>query len=300
MVSQISPNFSSTDLGDFTSLGCESRRCSAFCDDCTSWVTWTDLDYVFTAKESKMDSNEGTATWEVTFDAIGGHSVYGESQVFNHPNQKMLQVQINGKRKYTGKSEADSQAASSLFESYGPEPEPVYELEITDVQLVLRTYTFPERPQRTLWQNIKHFFGSDTPSPKHRLVYLADEWDAHGQRGTLRNLIVGIIYDWDWLEIGIIGGSTLGGIIGLYVTYRLFFWIVEQRRLAKWGGIDEVWRQLRDIQDERERLLEGGYTDEPDDTPPPAYSDEVHVNKPLPSIPVPEKPLPALPLIDQA
>ena len=113
-----------------------------------------------------------------------------------------------------------------------------------------------------------------------------------------------MLYDWPWDLVGIIVGSTLAGLVVLYGVYRLILLILEQRRLAQWGGMDEVWRQIRqDGGSEEEGLLEGGYRDEPDEERRGMgrYTDEdegLPVNKPLPSKPLPEKPLPDVPLID--
>ena len=154
----------------------------------------------------------------------------------------------------------------------------------------------------TFWSKIAHFFGSDPKPPKNHVVYLQNEWDAHGKKGTLRNAFGYFIYETEWTGIFIIVGGILAGIGALYGLYRLCLVVIEQRRLAQWGGIDEVWRQMRAGGSEEDfgLLDDDRYRDYPDDSqsPPPSYSDEVQVNKPLPSKPLPDKPLPAVPLIE--
>lgn len=102
------------------------------------------------------------------------------------------------------------------------------------------------------------------------------------------------------------------------------FWVVkEQRELARWDGMDVVWENIRRgggggggegsgraagaYMDEEDGLLRGAgvYRDEPEDGDVEGesgflarYTDEVRMDKPLPSKPLPEKPLPAVPLID--
>ncbi|KAF2180133.1 hypothetical protein K469DRAFT_693584 [Zopfia rhizophila CBS 207.26] len=91
------------------------------------------------------------------------------------------------------------------------------------------------------------------------------------------------------------------GFFAIWGACKLFLLVKEQPELARWDGMDDVWAMLRRDtveEEEEDRLLDGGYRDESDEGRPPAYSDEVQTNKPLPSKPLPEKPLPAVPLID--
>lgn len=89
----------------------------------------------------------------------------------------------------------------------------------------------------------------------------------------------------------------------LFGIYKLFIWLQQQRDLATWDGMDDVWDNLRQerINEEEDALLDGRYRDDPDEGGsfgPPRYTDEPLTMKPLPSKPLPEKPLPDVPLID--
>jgi hypothetical protein len=266
-------------------------------------------DYEYRRTQVKAQ-DDGTAQWEITFDAIGGlDSESGRSLGnFDRPEQQMLKIVLKGKQIEQDDVPPEILPPSSLFddaESPGSpyEMAPIYELEIADVQLVERSYTFPDPPKPTFWSKVKYFFGYTTDTPDH-IIYHFDNWDSHGRKGTLKNAIGIILYDWKWDFVLIVVAIVIGGLSVLYGIYRLILFIIEQRRLAKWSGMDEVWRQIEDEGDEGDGLLDRGYRDYPDDTsPPPRYTDEVHINKPLPSKPLPavpslDKPLPTVPLID--
>lgn len=255
------------------------------------------LDFDYGATQRVVD--EGKVEWEVTLDAIGGrHGFMGDPVLlFNRSEQQMLRMVIHGHRIEEDDVLPDLQAASTLFGPFGEEKETRYELQIVYVELVDRSYTFPAPPPCTFWCKVKHFFGYDPAPPANHIIYFQEQWGGYGKKGTLKDELGHIIHGWWWDLIFIIAGSVAGGLLVLYGLYRLVLVILEQRRLAQWGGMDEVWRQIREGDDE-EGLLDGGYRDDPDDAQPSHYTDELPINKPLPSKPLPEKPLPDVPLID--
>jgi hypothetical protein len=259
------------------------------------------LDYDLGAVDTDVDVEQGTIQREITFDAIGGaHNL--RTVKFDRPEQKMLKVVLMGKEIDQMGVLPDLQATSSLFGPFGEEQETLYEYEVLDVQFADRSYKFPPR-KYTVWSQIKHFFGFDPVTPNH-FVYLHEEWGSYAKKGTLKNAIAIVIYEWPWDLIAIIIGSVGGGLLTFYGLYRLALLGIEQKRLAQWGGMDEAWRQIRRDGDEDGRLLDDEYRDEPDDVLPPAYRDDSSSStqqlssKPLPDKPLPDKPLPALPLIE--
>jgi hypothetical protein len=258
------------------------------------------LDYDYSVTD--YEHHDRKHTWGIMLDAIGGHDGYMSDPVwsFNNSEQKMLYISLGGEEiiEDENPNEQDRQAGSTLFGPFGQVEDIRYELKIVAVTFSERTYTFATPPPSTFWSKLKHFFGFDPPYPKDHTIYLQDEWDWYARKDSLKQMWGDFIH-WDfWYLFWIIVSSTLAGLFVLYGIYRLFFLILEQRRLAQWGGMDEVWKQIRDGDTEEERLLDGGYRDDPDDPLPPRYTDELPVNKPLPSKPLPEKPLPAVPLID--
>jgi hypothetical protein len=292
---QIYPNFTRAYLDSIVDCNQNYQR-----NDCViPFYSVVALDYDIGAIENEVDTQQGTVQWEITLDAIGGEHGTRDNPtlIFGRPEQKMLKVVLTGKETEQDNILPDLQAASTLFGPFGEEQETPYEYEITDVQLVARSYKFPAR-SHTVWSTIKHFFGFDPVTPNH-FVYLHEEWGSWAKKGTLKNAISIVIYDWPWDLIAIIICSVAGGLLVLYGMYRLIFFGIEQKRLAQWGGMDEAWRQIRRDGEEEGRLLDSEYRDEPDDTLPPRYTDDSPAtSKPLPSKPLPEKPLPALPLID--
>lgn len=261
-----------------------------------------DIDYDYSA--SKTSEKDGVVHWEVTFDAIGGtnsetHEPYW---AFNGTGQNMVKIFLKGKDMDHKENQRDPVSGATPFGDWAGGHNVKYALEILKVELVDRAYTFPDPPAQTFWSKFAHFFGSDPKPPQNHIVYHQIEWDTYGKYGTLRNAFGAVIYETKWAEIFIVVGCVLAGVVGLYGLYRLCLLIVEQRRLAQWGGIDEVWRQMRaaGIEENLGLLDDGRYRDYPGDSqsPPPSYTDEVQVNKPLPSKPLPDKPLPAVPLIE--
>lgn len=289
---------------------CGSRERSPSCVDwCSNLpLSAVKLDYLYTVKPTEYDGKDKDAEalyWEVALDVIGGHSGYlnDPDWTFNDPSQKMLWVLIAGtEANNDNKGGRDPTTGSDLFSPVG-EKEKTYEYQIVDVRLEARAYTFPHQKPLTLWAKIGRFFGNDVWEDEGRFIYRGREWDYYGKHGTLRK-IFGDFVHWDfWYLFWIISGSTIAGLIALFGIYRLFFWLVQQRELAKWDGMDDVWDNLRrePPTEEEDALLDGGYRDDPDEggsSRPPRYTDEPSTMKPLPSKPLPEKPLPEVPLID--
>ena len=296
---QLRTNFSGEDF-DTALSSCDSRFASdLWCSP--DVISTTYLDYDYSAVQIK--ERNGIHLWNITFDAIGGTSAFQGDPTwsYNDTKQLMLHITVMG-TEIKDEDGSDSQGrpagSGSLFGSIGNEKEIKYELDIVDVQLTDRTYTFPAPPPSTTWSKLKHFFGFDPPYPENHVIRLQNDWDWYARKGSLKQLWGDFIY-WDfWYLFWIIFGSTIAGLVVLYGIYRLFFWVLEQRSLAQWGGMDEVWSRMRREDSEDQRLLDGGYRDDPDDPLPPRYTDELPVNKPLPDKPLPDKPLPAVPLID--
>lgn len=198
----------------------------------------------------------------------------------------------------------DTGTASDLFGS-ADEDVKIYEYEIADVRLEARAYAFPAKKGLSIWRKIGRFFGNDVWQDEgRRFVYLEEEWGYYGKQGTLRNLFGELVHWPFWDVVWITLASTVAAVVVIYGSYRLVFWIKEQRELMKWDGMDDVWDRLRNESSAEEEgaLLDGAYRDEPDagepSSRPPSYTDEPSTMKLLPSKPLPEKPLPAVPLID--
>jgi hypothetical protein len=275
---------------------------------CIEPVLWSvSLDYDLGTVQVGSFKGDKEKMWEVTFDAIGGHDGLMKDPVepYNRTDQKMVKVVVTGMELEDQGPVRDPQTGSTLFGSPTGGTRTRYKLEITEILLVERSYTFPESRSPTFWSKFKHFFGYDPAPPANHYIYHRDDWGGYGKKGTLKDIFGSFVHaDW-WPIVFIVLGSVIGGLSALYGLYRLFFWVREQRRLMQWGGIDELWQQMRrDGGDEDAALLNDryrdfdGYHDDPDELPPPRYSAELPVNKPLPSKPLPDKPLPAVPLID--
>jgi hypothetical protein len=326
-VAQIAPNFSRADLD--TSIACpEAERCRRYMNKrqcllmgirCLRPVLDSvSLDYDFSMTRID-DGDKGMARWEVTLDAIGGQKGYLDHGlwVFNNTAQQMLRVVLGGVEiESDGHTQPDTTIPNDGGSPFGgvvggtdDDALPVYNLTIQSVSLVPRSYTFPTPQPRSLWSTLTHFFGSYPASPPNHIIYLQSEWGDYGRIGTLRNALGTVIHEWWWDLIGLIIGCSLTGLAVLYALYRLTGVVREQRRLARWGGMDEVWRRMREgggedeeglLDDERgDGAGNGGgmYRDEPI-TPPPRYTDELPVDKPLPHNPLLDKPLPDKPLPD--
>lgn len=250
-------------------------------------VSLISTDYDLGFGDKIITNQDGKVQWVITYDPIG----------LKDPSRKMLRIVLHGQDSGVQENIPDSQESSTLFGSSGRQHRTAYELEITGVELVQPTGTYPSPRQLGAWGKVKHFFGYDPVTLNH-FVYIRDEWGFYGKEGTLKEMIGIFLFDWPWDLIGIIVGSVVGGLVALYGLYRLFLLGLKQKRLAQWRGMDEVWRQMRAGELEGDHLLRGEYRDDPEDGMPPPYSAELPINKPLPSLPLPDKPLPAVPLID--
>ncbi|KAF2275226.1 uncharacterized protein EI97DRAFT_443465 [Westerdykella ornata] len=282
---EISPTF---DYGDLkTVLECnfgdrDLRVCFRY-----HAVSTFPTDYNLGFGEKSILDNQSTVQWAITYDLIG----------LKHAEQKMLKILVNGYGSGTEDKKPDLQESSTLFGSLKEEHDQTYELEIADIGFDQAIRPYPLPSPLNAWGKVKHFFGHDPETPNH-VVYIADEWGNYAKEGTLKELVGIFLFDWPWDLIGIIIASVLGSLVVSYGFYRLILLGLKQKRLAQWRGMDEVWRQMRAGELEGDHLLRSEYRDEPDDGLPPRYSAELPINKPLPSIPLPDKPLPAVPLID--
>jgi hypothetical protein len=325
---QYSTNFSNADLASSLScpqtncdiIGTVPRECDHWCRTPISSARWIHFDYLYITNPSELDGENNddadSEYWDVSLD-IFGKSVRPDYPVYNfdEPEQKRAWMLIKGTPVRSAKNKnGGGKGNSDLFDSLGGDDK-VYEYQIVDMRLVPRAYTFPAKKPLTLFRKIGHFFGTDIwQVPDHRFLYISSEWGEFGKKGTLRDLF-GEIVHWEfWDLFAIIAGSVSSGLIALFAFYRLFWWIVSQRELMKWDGMEDVWENIRRerVAEEEGALLnggacrEGGYRDDPEDggegsERPPAYMD-TPMMKPLPSKPLPEtptmKPLPEVPLID--
>jgi hypothetical protein len=296
------------------------RECDHWCRTPISSARWIHFDYLYITNPSELDGEENddadSEYWDVSLD-IFGKSTRPDYPVYNFddPEQKRVWMLIKGTAIKSAKNKNGAgKGSSDLFDSLGGDDK-VYKYQIVDMRLVPRAYTFAAKKPLTLFRKIGHFFGTDIwQVPDHRFLYISSEWGEFGKKGTLRDLF-GEIVHWEfWDLFAIIAGSVISGLIALFAFYRLFWWIVSQRELMKWDGMEDVWENIRRerVAEEEGALLnggayrEGGYRDDPEDggegsERPPAYMDTPTM-KPLPSKPLPEtptmKPLPEVPLID--
>jgi hypothetical protein len=265
------------------------------------------VDYLYISHLTDYDGDDNNADalyWEVGVDVLGAHDGYVDDPLWplKNPAQKMLKIIVAGTEvNKQSRGKKNTQAPDSLFESVG-EDGTVYTYRIADVKVVDREYTFPAKQRDSLWKKMSRFFGNDVWQAEGRLVFIREEWGSYGKKGTLRNMF-GEFVHWDlWQLIFIIVSSTIGGLIALFGVYKLFFWVLQQRELMQWNGMDDIWDKLkREREEEESALLNGRYTDDPDgegSSRLPAYTDDADTMKPLPTKPLPDKPLPDLPLID--
>ncbi|OAK95699.1 hypothetical protein IQ06DRAFT_351983 [Phaeosphaeriaceae sp. SRC1lsM3a] len=304
---QLLPDFTFQNLS--SALACRQPACpgnTKFEDRCTEWcgelrLEETAIDYVYITKHTRYDAVADAQQWEFSVDAIGAFGGYLENPKwgFDNPSQKMLKVVVVGTEiKRKGPRPGQETPFSPLDDE-----KTLYEYSIVDVELVDRVFTFP--PPRTLsfWERISKLFGNDISESEGRLVYMSRDWDTDGKIGTLPHKFNDFIHWHSWYLVGIIFGSVLAGLVVLYGLYRFYFWILQQRELMRWNGMEDVWDNLRREREEEENaLLQGGYRDEPDEggssSQPRRYTDDLDTMKPLPTRPLPEKPLPDIPLID--
>lgn len=264
-------------------------------------------DYLYTTNPTEAygsDQREDTQYWNFSIDALGRGD---RKWAFDDTSQQMLRVVVAGTTlKMDGNHDTtERQGGGSLFAPVEVEDDQnkILNLSIASVQLVGRTYDFPDEKPLSLGTKLSRFFGGDIWQSKGRLIYLGQEWGTYGKLGSLRNLFGEFIH-WDyWSLLAIIFGSTFGILISLFALYRFCFWIALQRELMSWNGMDDVWDKLRREREEEENtLLDGGYRDDPEEegrcSRLPSYTDDIDTMKPLPVKPLPEKPLPEVPLID--
>jgi hypothetical protein len=290
------------------------RECDHWCRTPISYARWIHFDYLYITNPSEVDRhNEDTADseyWDISLD-IFGNSLRPDYPVykFDNPEQKMLWMLIKGTPINSKSKNVGGKGSSDLFDSLGGDNK-VYEYTIMEIRLVARAYTFPAQKPLTFFRKIGHFFGTDIwQVPDQRFLYISSEWGEFGKKGTLRNLFGEIVHWESWDLFAIVVSSVVSGLVALFAFYRLFWWIVSQRELMKWDGMEDVWENIRRerVAEEEGALLDGaGYRDDPEDAGvgserPPAYTDTPTM-KPLPSKPLPEtptmKPLPEVPLID--
>ncbi|KAI4666129.1 uncharacterized protein J4E78_003596 [Alternaria triticimaculans] len=262
------------------------------------------IDYLYITNPS--DNQEGDDAdaeyWSVALDVIG-KSRYPDDPLwkFNNPEQKMLWVRVKG----TPLKRGDKGGPAKVADPFGHSTtdDQIYEYQIVDVRLVARAYTFPLKKSLTIWGTIGHFLGSDVWELEgSRFLYRREEWGYYGKKGTLRDMF-GEFVHWEWWGLfWVIFSSVVGGLFTIFLLWKMYRWIVAQRELMKWDGMEDVWENMRRdrVAEEEGALLNahGAYRDDPDEgssSRPPAYEDAL---KPLPSKPLPEKPLPAVPLID--
>jgi len=262
------------------------------------------IDYLYITNPS--DNQEGDDAhaeyWSVALDVIG-KSRYPDDPLwkFNNPEQKMLWMRVKGTPLKRGDKGGPAKVADPFGQSTTDDQ--TYEYQIVDVRLVARAYTFPLKKSLTIWGTIGHFLGSDVWELEgSRFLYRKEEWGYYGKKGTLRDMF-GEFVHWEWWGLfWVIFSSVVGGLFTIFLLWKMYWWIVAQRELMKWDGMEDVWENMRRdrVAEEEGALLSahGAYRDDPDEgssSRPPAYEDAL---KPLPSKPLPEKPLPAVPLID--
>ncbi|KAF2118001.1 hypothetical protein BDV96DRAFT_597854 [Lophiotrema nucula] len=257
------------------------------------------LDFDYVAKQTERADT--TITWEITFDAIGARDDFPEQDVlsYNGTEQQMLKITVEGVPVDSDDYLDEYQTASTLFDVPEAEPEQRFDLTIKDVSFVSRSYTFPAPHTRNIWEKFVFWLAGDAPRKDGHIVFLQDEWGPYGKKGTLKNELGKIWNDWPWKLVLIVVGGAAGGLLTLYAISKLVKVGIQQQSLARWQGMDDVWRQMRrERTDEDEEGLIDGDESRYRDEPSPRLTSEYMSSKPLPSKPLPEKPLPDVPLID--
>lgn len=274
------------------------------------------MNYIYTAyavndfdkKEALPDTD--TEYFNIGFDVISGNNGHSADPWWKYESakQETLNIFLAGKDVTPGRQKSDGQPADPFGESNYETK--IYEYTILDVQLIRRQseWTYPQSKKLSVWGKIGRFFGGgvwDINEPgRQRLVFVDSEWGWYGKKGTLRQ-IFGEFITWPWWGLaGIIALSVFVGISVLYGLFHLYLWLVQQRQLAKWNGMEDVWNNIRraSVEEEEDGLLGAEYRDDPGEGRSSSshhYTDEPSSSmKPLPSKPLPEKPLPDVPLID--
>ena len=260
--------------------------------------------YITNPTDSHGDDDMGAQYWDVALDVIEKSRYPGDDYPlwkFDNPEQKMLWMLIKGTPLKRGDNGGPAKVADPFGQSTTDDQ--IYEYQIVDMRLVARAYTFPAKKPLTIWGRIGHFLGNDVwDLERGRFLYREEEWGYYGKQGTLRDMFGEFVHWREWGLFWIIFSSVVGGLLTLFLFWKLLWWIVAQRELMKWDGMDDVWENMRRerVAEEEDALLNahGAYRDDPEEgssTRPPGYTDAL---KPLPSKPLPEKPLPEVPLID--
>ncbi|KAF1995082.1 hypothetical protein P154DRAFT_624266 [Amniculicola lignicola CBS 123094] len=296
-VPQIPLNFSRHDL-DVT-LACVEAGCGwqSGCSCIKTDLGAVRADFDYSARQTSKDGDR--VKWQITFDTIGGHGGVERigNWVFGDKEQKMLSIVVEAKE-LASEDYPDGAQAGSPFGEYVEAAETEYEIQHMSLEVVQRSYTFPRERPLSIWNKMWHYFGFDPVPAKGHIIYLHKDWDDYGKKGSLKNTLGKIWNDWPWDLIFIIVGSVVGGLVVLYLLWRLFSFVKQEWHLTRWDHMDEVWERMRQDEGEEEAgLLHPGWEPYRDEDTTPQLG-EGSSQKPLPSKPLPEKPLPDIPLID--
>ncbi|KAI8934055.1 hypothetical protein NX059_008821 [Plenodomus lindquistii] len=312
-VTQRPNDFSNTNLS--SGLSCVDPYCrgNEIDPSCREWCTdlllsSVKIDYLYTVqarRNDRADKDVRFRYWEVSVDIVGGKAgTWFPHWKFDDALQKSLWLLVEGKESYQGRGRGPKEGgASDLFGAGGVE-ESAYEYRIVDIRLEPRTYKPPAKKPLGVWRTLGRFFGADVWQEEgRRFLYLDEEWGVYGKKGTLRNSFGHFVHWHGWFVLWYIIPSTIAAVAAVVGSYKLYFWVQQQKQLMSWDGMDDVWDRLRNESsvEEGDTLLQGAYQDEPDvgcSSGSLRYTDEPLSFKPLPSKPLPEKPLPSVPLID--
>lgn len=318
-VQSLHPDFSYTNLTYATQ--CENPTCEVskesrkISSGCTEWCQTLPLgralvDYSYAAHIQKEEADAKIKYWEIVFDPVGGRNmpIAGASGVsvpwkFDDPDRKSVLIVVAGQPIKPGnrKPRPHNEDTGGLFED-GNLVSEEYEFSITSVSQVARRFEF-ETPALGFFGKIRRFFGGDVWKTEGELVYLSEEWGVWGKKGTLRNW-VGEVFHSSFLGLFfIVIGSIVGGFLLLRIVHSLWLFAKQQSGLARWKGIDAVYSQLNQPEDEEGGEFRndwtGDYRDSYEEGPSRASMGwHEERMKPLPTKPLPEKPLPQEPLID--
>lgn len=232
---QVPLNFSQASLA--ATYECIDFPCIGLGDECTcipdALGTYA-LSFHYTAFIlPQTKSTDGTEIWGVMFDAIGGHNEYVSDPYvhFNSLDQMVLYITV----------EMDSDET----------------LGILGASLVQRQGQFAPgfgSGEIRFLEKVWMFFGfeaDDTFGPGH-VIYLQNQWDIYGRRGTLKHLLTKLQGDWHLDLISIVFGSIIGFSGLLYGIYWL------GRILHPWHPLARVRDKLAGRESEigqREHLL---------------------------------------------
>jgi hypothetical protein len=199
-----------------------------------------DYEYIFSPRIPE-DATEGIPEdrkkWTLSFDALGGYNGYVDDPraAFESTEQKLLSMEL----------EQDEHGVLSILGAH----------------LAMRKHLPEPAPQKTFWENVRHFFGVREEVEEGHVIFRQTEWDMYGRTGTLKNCLKEIWYGWPWGLIFIIVGSVVGGLALLYAIYRFYTFVDGEARSghSKWAaeGRNETWSRkrgyyLEEDHDERE------------------------------------------------